>query len=60
MLKASLNTLLSRKCAKVRTLLFLPRRVLMTTVVSDKRDFPDCGGDGPRRIAAIPGRTRHG
>ena len=52
--------LLSRKCAKVRTVLFLPRRVLMTTVVSDKRDFPGCGGDGPRRSAAITGRTRHG
>ena len=40
--------------------LFLPRRVLMTTVVSDRRDFPDYGGDGPRRSAAIAGRTRHG
>jgi hypothetical protein len=52
--------LLSRMCAKVRTVLFLPRRVLLTTVVSDRRDFPDYGGDGPRRSAAIAGRTRHG
>jgi hypothetical protein len=47
-------------CAKVRTVLFLPRRVLLTTVVSDRRDFPDYGGDGPRRSAAMAGRTRHG
>jgi len=47
-------------CAKVRTVLFLPRRVLLTIVVSDRRDFPDYGGDGPRRSAAITGRTRHG
>jgi len=51
-------------CAKVRTVLFLPRRVLLTTVVSDvvsdERDFSDYGGDGPRRSAAIAGRTRHG
>jgi hypothetical protein len=52
--------LLSRMCAKVRTVLFLPRRVLLTTVVSDRRDFPDYGGDRPRRSAAIAGRTRHG
>ena len=52
--------LLSRMCAKVRTVLFLPRRVLLTTVVSDRRDFPDYGRDGPRRSAAIAGRTRHG
>jgi hypothetical protein len=32
----------------------------MTTIVSDRRDVPGCGGDGPRRSAAIPGRTRHG
>ncbi len=54
------TVLLSRMCAKVRTVLFLPRRVLLTTVVSDRRDFPDYGGDGPRRSAAIAGRTRHG
>ena len=47
-------------CAGVRTVLFLPRRVLLTTVVFDKRDFPDYGGDGPRRSAAMAGRTRHG
>ena len=52
--------LLSRMCAKVRTVLFLPRRVLLTTVVSDRRGFPDYGGDGPRRSAAMAGRTRHG
>jgi hypothetical protein len=44
----------------VRTVLFLPRRVPMTFFVSDRRDFPDYGGDGPRRSAAIAGRTRHG
>jgi len=52
--------LLSRKCAKVRTVLFLPRRVLLTTVVSDRRDFPDCDRDPLCRSAAITGRTRHG
>ncbi len=52
--------LLSRMCAKVRTVLFLPRRVLLTIVVSDRRDFPDYGGGHPRRSAAITGRTRHG
>jgi len=55
-----ISVLLSRMCAKVRTVLFLPRRVLLTTVVSDRRDFPDYGGDRPRRSAAIAGRTRHG
>jgi hypothetical protein len=54
------DDLLSRKCAKVRTVLFLSRRVLLTTVVSDRRDFPDYGGGHPRRSAAITGRTRHG
>jgi hypothetical protein len=52
--------LLSRTCAQVRTVLFLPRRVPMTFFVPDRRDFPDYGGDGPRRSAAIAGRTRHG
>ena len=54
------DELLSRTCAQVRTVLFLPRRVPMTFFVSDRRDFPDYGGDGPRRSAAIAGRTRHG
>jgi hypothetical protein len=54
------STLLSRKCAKVRTVLFLPRRFLKTAFVSDRRDFPDYDGDRPRRSAAIAGRTRHG
>jgi hypothetical protein len=52
-----LPVLLSRKCAKVRTLLFLPRRVLLTTVVSDRRDFPDCDRDPLCHSAAITGRT---
>gem|GEM_PF-3776162 len=54
------TTLLSRTCANVRTVLFLPRRVLLTTFVSDRRNFPDCGRDPLCRSAAIAGRTRHG
>jgi Major Facilitator Superfamily. len=52
--------LLSRTCANVRTVLFLPRRFLKTAVVSDRRNFPDCGRDHLCRSAAIAGRTRHG
>jgi hypothetical protein len=48
-----------KKVRKMRTFLFLPRRILLT-VVSDRRDFPDYDGGGPRRSAAIAGRTRHG
>ena len=31
--------LLARMCAEVRTVLFLPRAVLLTVLVSDRRDF---------------------
>ena len=54
------NVLLSRTCAKVRTVLFLPRRVLLTFFVSDRRDFPACGRDRLCRSAAVTGRARHG
>jgi len=52
--------LLSRKCAKVRAVLFLPRTVLLTEFVSDRRNFPGCDWSGSRRSAAVTGRTRHG
>ena len=52
--------LLSRTCAKVHTVLFLPRRVLLTPFVSDRRDFPAYGIDALCRSAAVTGRTRHG
>lgn len=44
-LEAAMEELLSRKCAKLRTVLFLSRRVLLTTFVSDRRDFPGYGRD---------------
>jgi len=52
--------LLSRKCANMRTILFLPRRVLLTTFVSDRRHFPGCIRNHSRCSAAVTGRTRHG
>ncbi|MEF3192656.1 MAG: hypothetical protein K6346_00310 [Halothiobacillaceae bacterium] len=54
------DLLLSRKCAKIRTILFLPRRVGLTAFVSDRRDFPDYDRDLLCRSVAITGRTRHG
>ena len=58
--KRAAASLQSRKCAKVRTVLFLPRTVLLTEFVSDRRNFPGYDWSGPRRSAAVTGRTRHG
>ncbi len=52
--------LLSRKCTKVCAVLFQPCRVLYTTFVSDRRNFPDRGRDLLCHSAAIAGRTSHG
>ena len=42
------------------SVLFLPRTVLLTEFVSDRRYFPDRIWNGSRCGAAVPGRTRHG
>ena len=51
---ARLDELLSRRCAQVCTVLFLPRAVLLTVLVSDRRDFP-----ASRRQVAGGSARRH-
>lgn len=43
--------LLSKKCTKVYTNLFLPRAVLVTVLVPDRRDFPACSRNCSSRSA---------
>ena len=54
------SILLSRKCAKVRTVLFLPRMPQTGGFVTDRRDFPDCLWNHSRDSAAVTGMARHG
>jgi hypothetical protein len=51
--------LLSKMCTNVN-IFFLPRTILLTRFVSDRRHFPGYDKTFPCRSAAIAGRTRHG